>query len=512
MLGSGGLFGLCFPPASLHLLAWVVLAPALVVLRRAPTARRAAALAALLAVSGTCATVGWLPGTVAVYYQQPLWVGVALFAGVTLAMVVPPVVAFVLCHRLLAASADAAAPLAAAAAWVTAEYWRAHALTGNPWVLLGYSQAGVAPVVQVADLGGVYAVGFVVMAVNAALAEAALATRRDARRAGGAAAAGAAVLAAALVYGRAVLPPPGAPPAATPVAIVQGNLDLGSQWRPELYGRNLDAYLRLTVDALRASRPRLVVWPEATMTFFVEREPLYREAIARVLTPFDAELVAGGPRVADGAPETYYNSVFLLAPDGALRGRYDKERLLPFAEYFPFAGLAWLRRDFGRVRVFAPGAPTAPLPTAAGRAGVLVCNEALFPEPARARVAAGAQVLLALTNDTWTGSREFARIALDMTALRAVETRRWLVRASTWGPSAVVDPAGRVTAATDPAVATTLAGAVAARDDRTLYARVGDAFAFACIAATLLGVARALTRRGRPRRGGSSPTRAPGGR
>jgi apolipoprotein N-acyltransferase len=503
MLGCGWAHGLCFPPARVHALAWVVLVPAFVVLRRAASATRAALLAALLAFAGTVATVGWLPGTVAVYYEQPIWLGLALFVGVTLVMVVPPLVAFALCYRVLSTRGGVAAPLLAGAAWVAVEYWRAHVLTGNPWVLLGYSQVG-ATAMQVADVGGVYAVSFVLVAANAALAEAALGRPR-------AVAALAVAVALALgtwAYGRRALAATPAGTGAVPVVVVQDHLDLGSQWRPELYGRNLDAYLKLTLQALRASPARLVVWPEGAMTFFLEREAYHRAAIAAVLAPFGADLVAGGPHaVTNGGGDVYFNSVFAVDPSGAVRARYDKQQLLPFAEYFPLAAIGWLRRDFGDVREFTPGAPTPPLPTAAGRAGVLVCNEALFAEPARVRVGEGAQILVVVTNDTWVGDPTFANIALDMTVLRAVETRRWLVRASTWGPSAIVDPAGRVTAMSGVARTETLAGTVAPREGTTLYARAGDAFALACIGGTL--AALALTRcAGRSRRGVGSMSSA----
>src|SRR6185295_17055406 len=91
-----------------------------------------------------------------------------------------------------------------------------------------------------------------------------------------------------------------------------------------------------------------------------------------------------------------------------------------------------------------PGGPTPPLPTVAGPAGVLICNEAMFPEVARTRVGAGAAILLNLSNDTWMNDAKYSAIAFDMIVLRAVEQRRFVVRASTAGPSAIVAPSGHV--------------------------------------------------------------------
>src|SRR5262249_31443052 len=103
---------LCFPPVAARPLAWIILVAAFVALRRAPT-RRAALAAALLATAGACATVAWLPRTVVLYFQQPFAVGVALFVGVTLIMVVPYYIGFALFYRRAARRPHAALPLLA---------------------------------------------------------------------------------------------------------------------------------------------------------------------------------------------------------------------------------------------------------------------------------------------------------------------------------------------------------------------------------------------------------------
>ena len=127
----------------------------------------------------------------------------------------------------------------------------------------------------------------------------------------------------------------------------------------------------------------------------------------------------------------------------------------------------------------------------AGPAGVLICNEALFPQRAREAVQDGATWLATLTNDTWIGSRQFATMAADMAIVRAVETRRWLVRASTSGPSMIVDPAGRVMAQTTIGVPAFTHAAIAMRTERTLYVRYGDVFVAACALAAITLLVRA---------------------
>jgi len=181
-------------------------------------------------------------------------------------------------------------------------------------------------------------------------------------------------------------------------------------------------------------------------------------------------------------------TAFLVPSSGEFQRVYEKGRLVPFAEYFPFAGLTLLRRQFGEVREFTPGAQQAPFPTPLGAAGMMICNEAMVGSEAVARVRQGAEWLVTLTNDSWVGRRQYAEIALAMVRLRAVEVRRWLVRASTSGPSAMIDPAGRIVDALPFDAHGTVRAAVVPRRDLTVYARLGDAFAWACVAATVLVV------------------------
>lgn len=498
---TGYLYGYCFPPDSIHLLAWVVFIPLCLIVRTS-TLGVAAGAAALFSMAGMCATVDWLPQTVANYYDQPLLIGAALFAAVMFLMVAPWVGAFGAAYKVAAHRPSALRPLYAGAAWTAAEFARANLLTGNPWVLLGYSQLDVIPLLQIADITGVYGLSFAIVTANAALAESWLSRRGGLKAAIAGAAFAASIVAAVLAYGQWRLRAEGhlADLPATEVVLVQGNVDLGAQWRTELYGQTLDVYLRLTTEALRQAPAPLVVWPENAMTFFVDREPLYRAAIARTLQHWNAQLIAGGPHHDGGNQPRFYNSAFLVEADGTIRGRYDKEKLLPFAEYFPFAGSELLRRSFGRVREFTPGAPTSPLPSVAGAAGVLICNEAMFPEVARRRVAAGATYLVNLTNDTWVGDRKFSEIMFDTSILRAVETRRYLLRVSTSGPSAVVDPFGRVTTITPLFESTTTRGVIRPSDEQTIYARAGDVFAWLCVAFAVLGVVLGRTRERPPRR------------
>ncbi len=492
---SGYAFGLAFPPASLKPLAWVALAPFLLALRGSRLAT-ALALGEIWTLVAAWTVGSWMPEAVSNYFLQPSWLGWVFFFGVSTGMAGLYYMAFAAVYRGFAGRLDPSwMPWAAAAAWTAAEVGRGRLFTAiaflsNPWGLLGYSQVGIDSAVQAASLFGVYGIGFAIAAANAAVAEAvALGWRSgDPRRLRSVLAIGAAPALALFAFGALAMHgaplPDHRPTGATPVAVVQGHVNLERRWRSESYAKNFDVYLAGTQRAFERSPGALVVWPESALDFFLENEKPYQDAIAAAAAAGGGEVLVGGPRQQGGdAAPRYFNSVFVVDGAGHLSAPYDKQALVPFTEYPPLAWLDLVRRRFEGVRFFSFGAPTPPLATRAGRAGVLLCNEGMLPEMAGARVAAGATFLVNPSNDTWIPSSRFADHLFDIVRLRAVEQRRWLVRASTSGPSAVVDPWGRVqvrSAAFEAAVET---GWIEARDGRSPYSWIGDSFAFACVAA-----------------------------
>ncbi|MFN2376703.1 MAG: apolipoprotein N-acyltransferase [Candidatus Binatia bacterium] len=484
---SGWLCAQAYPDRGASELAWVALVPFLVVLRGAtPAACAFAGLVWMLVFAW--GINDWFPRAVARYLDQPLAVGLLFFLGVTIGSAAPASMLFASLYGRWGRRACALAPAAAAATWVGTEFLRAR-LLGDPWGLLGYSQASRPAWIQIADLAGVYGVGFVVLLVNAVLAEflvAAAGTGPRRRVLATGLATLVIVPGLTLAYGdwrlRDFAQVDGQ--RTLDVTLVQGNLALEDQWLPSMQKANLDRYLELTREALVDADANLVVWPENAVTFFLQDSPQRRASIAEVLEPSGSMLVAGGPHAVRGPDPVYYNSAYLLGSDGAIRARYDKQRLLPFGEFQPTRVLGLVASRFDVVREFSPGADAATTLDLGGiLLGVVICNEAMFPEPASERAAAGVQALLVLTNDSWVGERNFADQALHKAMLRAVEQRRWMARSSTSGPSAIVDAGGRIVARSGHGEAAVLRGRIALLETPTVYAAVGDAFAWLCVAA-----------------------------
>ena len=508
---SAVLFGLAFPPVSWRPLACVCLVPFLLALRRAPPLR-AAGLGAAWGVLAAYAVGDAMPSSMAAYFHKPAAVGWLIFLIIAFASSVPFYTAFALAYGpLVRRVAPPWRALLVAAAWTAVELGRGRVFTGstvsvgNPWGLIAYSQVGFEALLQIASVVGIYGVSFSLVALNAACADlVATATAPRAVRRCSLAGLGVAAVPGALALGFGWLVLAGAPAfdelsGHHRVAMVQADLDLGSQWRSEFYGRNLDHYLRLSLQAIDAASPELLLWPEGALSFPLEAEPDFQRALARLTGAADLELLTGGPGLDGDDPPAYFNSVFLLGTDGAIRGRYDKRYLLPISEFFPLRGIDWLRQRFGRVHSFTHGRRSAPLATRLGPAGILVCNEGMLPEVAAQRVRDGATFLVNPSNDSWLGRERWGAMMFDMISVRAIEQRRYLVRASTSGPSGVVDPWGRVHIRTEPLSRSVAVGWIQPRSGLSVYARVGDAFALGCALAasgTLLLV--------RPRRGAAA--------
>jgi apolipoprotein N-acyltransferase len=181
--------------------------------------------------------------------------------------------------------------------------------------------------------------------------------------------------------------------------------------------------------------------------------------------------------------------VFLIR-DGAIAGRYDKVQLLPWAERLAPGQHADPLGVF-----YTPGEGQEPLRTHVATVAPFLCFEAMYPELLLPAVAGGVDLLANLSNDTWFGARAPARLHLDMAAMRAIEARRYLLRAASTGYSAIIDPHGRIREISgyeEPAV---LATVVHASTATSPYRRWGGAVPWLALGGVLALSAAALRRR-----------------
>lgn len=386
----------------------------------------------------------------------------------------------------------------APAAWVALEYARAHLLTGFPWVLLGYSQASYLPLIQIADTTGVWGISFVIMAVNTALFlvvrrirdETAPSPLRAAIVAG-------AILITVAVYGFMKMSLVDRDAAAwTPItaAVAQGSIDQSVKWDASMEDKTLEIYSELTLGAADKGA-RLIVWPETAIPFYYEKDRVEKGIPGRTAKKGRSFILTGSPSYIYNASKggyDFYNSAYLLSPEGEMLGRYDKVHLVPFGEYVPLRTLLpFVSKLTAGIGDFAEGAGPVPVMLGKDGLGILICYEAIFPEIARAAVKNGATLLVNITNDGWFGRTSAPYQHLEMTVLRAVENRSYLLRSANTGISAVIDPVGRVLGKTGLFERTVLISKVSFRQGQSsFYTMYGDIFA---IGSTVIACVFALS-------------------
>jgi apolipoprotein N-acyltransferase len=295
---------------------------------------------------------------------------------------------------------------------------------------------------------------------------------------------------------------------AVSVAAVQLAVPQSERWRPEAAWGRIDALLDETRRAARAGA-RLVVWPETAIEVHLDEAAALGGAVAEVLADRpDTLILAGAPRaVRTRAGTRYYNSAVLLDTGGGRLGLYDKVLLYPGSEYVPpwVLALPGARRVLAsqlRWAPYSPGSVEEPLRADGWTLGVLICAEGVVPEPARRRVRAGATLLVHLANDAVIDAPAAIAQHFAIARLRAVETRRPLVRASNRGVSAVVAASGRVLARAAPERPGVAIASVVPRSDVTWATRTAWLWPWACV--TVVLVAGLVPERRRRADGGAS--------
>ncbi|HEY6837847.1 MAG TPA: apolipoprotein N-acyltransferase [Geobacteraceae bacterium] len=381
--------------------------------------------------------------------------------------------------------------------WVGLEYFRSFFLTGFPWASLGYSQYRLLPLIQIADLVGVYGVSFLIAFANVVLYRLVKGAVTGERRAWPLKSGAALVvlLAATLGYGSYRLHEREVGPALK-VALIQGNISQDIKWNPAFQEATVAIYERLTRQAT-AGGCDLVVWPESAAPFFFQSDVRYAERIKALAREAKCYLVFGSPAYEEkGEKTSFLNSAFMLSPTGEVLGRSDKLHLVPFGEYVPMARfLPFVSKLVEGIGDFVPGAKATPLNTGKGELGVLVCFEGIFPELSRAYVNAGSRLLVNISNDAWYKRSSAPYQHLAMTVFRAVENRVPFVRATNTGISAIIDSHGEMHDTTPLFEEAVVKGSVTLGRGGTVYDRVGDSFAVVCLVATVVLAALALRKR-----------------
>jgi apolipoprotein N-acyltransferase len=484
---------LAFPRTDWSFTPWLAVAPMLAMAAIRPP-RVALAWGWAYGVVFFLVLLRWLNHTFQVYSAIPwpvvygptfllagycaLWIGAVAWA------------VSVVASRRSTAAALALAPFF----WVGGEWLRGHLFGGFPWGTLGYSQYLHLGVIQIAELSGVHAVSFVLVAVNAAAAGCVLLAWRQAVAG---AAIGAGLLAATLGFGALRLAEPLPAPLA-PVAIIQPAIEQPMKWEPRHTRETVGIYFAL-LRRVADDHPALIVWPETAAPTILRKDPALLEAFRKASASMKTPMLMGTVDMA-GEPARFRNTAFLLSETG-LVDRYDKIHLVPFGEFVPLSGVLGFVRGWAEFiaeleagsRAVVFQGPPAPF-------GVVICYEGIFPDLVRQFVNNGAQLMVNMTNDAWFGRTSGPEQHLTMYPFRAIEHRVSVVRAANTGVSAFIAPNGAIVRRLRLFERDVMTQSMPGRGRRTLFTRVGDWLGLVSLAVTTASLA--VTFRPRPRAAG----------
>jgi len=519
---SGLLMVACFRGPHWNLLVWVAVIPLLVALTAAPRLRQAFTLGYITGVVFMAGSCYWL-----VYVTQRYGnLGAALSVGVV-ALLALIFAFFFAAFGLAVGWAAQRSPgwglMLSPFAWVAAELARTYLITGFPWNLLGYA-VGAGGLRQLGSITAVYGLSFLAVATSAVLAAVGQ-SRSIGRRKMWLGASRAAGWVALLLIANRLLAPPVAKPGPDLAYLLQPAVPLDEwvqeKWAPWHDRQPLNRLVTDSLDTLRSEVPapangvasralaqgqaeigesassvgaapmRIIVWAENPAPFYFRRDPVFTEATTALARQAQAYLVFNTVTFAGSGGTLPKNSAIVLDPSGLQLLQYDKIHLVPFGEYVP----AWafpgkIGKITAEVGDFVPGSEYRTATTPEGAIGVFICYEDIFPQLVRRLTPAGPGVLVSISNDSWYDDSPAAAQHLETARFRAIENRRYLLRATNDGITTVIDPYGRIVESLPRHVERVLSAQFAFVRESTFYTLHGDVFAWLCVAATLVMLAR----------------------
>jgi apolipoprotein N-acyltransferase len=369
------------------------------------------------------------------------------------------------------------AAVVAPAVWTLAEWLRGWLFTGFPWLAMGYSQVPSSPLAGYAPLWGIYGVTLLTFCCAGMLTLAGASFARRKRE--GELRPGLLALTAfaALMFSGLTLQqirwttPEGEP---VSVTLLQGNIPQEIKWTPE----GLRATLITYRDLALASRAKLIVFPETALPLFLRDVPGdYLASLADHARHNGGDALIGVPERLTGGD--YYNTVISLgtAPPQA----YRKTHLVPFGEFIPLRPvLGWIVGVLAiPLQDFSRGSPDAqPLAVAGQRVAVDICYEDAFGEEI-IRQLPQASLLVNVSNVAWFGRSIAPRQHLQISQARALETGRYMLRATNTGMTGVVNERGRVVEVAPQFTTATVNALVQGYSGATPYVRMGNSVALA---------------------------------
>ena len=504
---SGFLLSASFPLSSHSYLAWISLVPFFLILLMVKPVYGCL----LSLVFG----LFYLPGVFNWMLEVP---GYTLFHHYLLGIYfVPYSLAFGSLFILTATRLGASrALLAAPFFWVSIEFLRANMFfLALPWGLLAHSQYSHPAIIQISSFTSAYGLSFLIVLVNSSIAAAFLPlagmhkksrthfpTTLLNRQALVLMGSTSVAIILALFYGHIKL--------STPiegekiiVSVVQPNIEQKKKWDPKFGKFIMNTLSELSIRASK-DKPQLIVWPEtATPRAITESYGLIKQ-VQQIAKLTEAAILLGSSerqkhQVKTPSDKKYMNSAFLVPPGPVKKKiqRYDKIRLLPFAEYLPYKEkIPWSYARIPDIRGYVPGENFTVFKLTNFAFSATICWENIYPELVRSFIKNGAQFIVNITNEAWFGKSAALNQFLSMSVFRAVENGVSVVRCGNTGISCLIDPCGRIVKrliddhGQEKLISGFLTGAVNLPTAKTVYTKYGDIFVYLTliISVSILGL------------------------
>ena len=500
-VASGALVALSFPNAGLYLLAWVGVIPLLLSLWQKDW--RAAFKSGF--VFGICYFFGTLYW---IYHSMNHYGGISFLSSIALVFLLCAYLSlftaifsglFCLAYQRTKFPALFLAPVL----WVALEFVRSYALTGFPWSSIGYSQYRLLPIIQVADITGIYGISFLLLAFNGAIADLLLIRKRLAKMplfplsytiSGGVCLL--CLMASVLGYGFYKLyeQRPGNP---VTISVIQGNIEQDRKWEPVYQAEVMATHERLSREAL-LEKPSLLVWPETALPFVFGSDVPNTARLLRFQKETGTPLLFGSILVKASVPQRteLSNSALLLSKDGQIIYSYDKIHLVPFGEYVPLRNiLFFIDKLVVGIGDYVSGRQYLRAETDFGSFGTVICYEIIFPGLVRKFFVHGGDFIVTITNDAWFGRTAGPLQHFSMAVFRAIENRKPLIRAANTGISGFVDSNGRILSSSGLFSRQVLTKSITTDSSLTLYTKFGDLFSYLCIVISIILSVNLFSRR-----------------
>jgi apolipoprotein N-acyltransferase len=482
---SGLLTALCFPKFNFFFLAWVSLIPLLFALQRKSPCQ-SFGIGFVGGFVYYAILLYWIPYVPAHYGNMPVSLSILIYLLLVVLMCLSWALfgyIFSAVHRAYPRTAYVAAPFI----WVSMEFILTYIFSGFPWGLLGYSQVKNLAFLQLASVAAVYGLSFGLVFLQSFFVFSISARKKSPFFF----ALGAILMLHAA--GLHVLKKAQPSEDTFKAAVIQGNVSSDIYWdriSPQEISELFDRHLKLSRQA-SAEDAGLIIWPEFSVPLcFSCTEPLYvtfKEALLGFVRMTGRTLLLGTNETAiENGALYFYNTALCLHPDLSM-SQYYKMHLVPFGEYTPYKKIfSFIQSVTHAIGDVTPGRRYVLHDYKKIKFGSPICYEIIFPGLVRKFARTGAQFLVTITNDGWYGRSASPHQHFLIAVFRAVENRRYLLRAATTGISGFVDPYGRILSRSDLMTETVLTENISPRATQSFYTRYGDLLPY--LSLTLTGV------------------------